>query len=235
MQFDHFRLINEADDRHPAFGELVADVALEEGSILPSEALFISLCVGQFEPLRIVQAGRGGGAGTEFLARSFPDLPVLSVDDRDDPAARERLARYENVQLEVGDPREVITRQMRTGDYLVMERPDGMEGLRLLLELFASRNFEMGFLHNAGAGSPARDFVQKHHPMACFADDPEFTAVTHGLDERAGLPQERSYAANEGRFGYGQGMICLPYDASLNYAALARKTKGGLLGRLFGR
>ena len=191
--------------------------------------------MGQFEPLRIVQAGRGKGAGTEFLARSFPDLPVLSVDATDDPAARERLARYENVQLEVGDPQAVITREMRTGDYLVMERPDGMDGLRLLLELFASRNFEMGFLHNAGPGTQARDFVQQHHAMACFADDPEFTSVTHGLDERANLPEARSYAANEGKFGYGQGMICMPYDPSVKYAALARKTKGGFLGRLFGR
>lgn len=235
MQLDHFRLINEADDKHPSFGELVADVALEEGSLLPSEAMFIALCVGQFEPLRIVQAGRGKGAGTEFLARAFSGLPVLSVDVEDDASARERLAGYENVQLEVGDPAQVIPKLSRTGDFLVMERPSGMEGLQLLFELFASRNFEMGFLHDAGPGTPAREFVTNHHPMACFADDPEYTAVAHGLDERASLPQERSYAANEGKFGYGHGMICLPYDASLAYAKLARKAKGGFLGRLFGR
>lgn len=238
MQLDHYRLINEADDKCKAYADLIADIAYEEGGILFSEAFFLHLCVGQFEPLRIMESGRGKGTSTELLAKTFGDMPVVSIDTVDDPVARERTSKYENVELHTGDSRKLMHELSRSGDYILIDGPSGMDGLKLLLELFGTRKFEMGFLHDAGPGTPVREYVQKHFGEAFYSDDPEFAEIAHVLDAKAeaSLPADKTWAANEGKFGYGYGMICLPYDARNNYGSMARKLKvSGLFGKLFGK
>ena len=237
MQLDHFRLIGEAEDKKDAFRDLVADVADEEGGILPSEAFFVSLCSSQFEPLRMLEVGGTRGHSTELLAKVFPGMPVICVEAQsgspDVQAAQARTAAYGNVEFQFGDPREVLPRISKAGDFVMLDGQAGFGGLKFLFQLLATRKFEMAFIHDVTVGSAIRTFLQKQLPSTVYSDDPEFSAACHDLDgpAEARIPAERSFAKNEGQFGYGFGMACLPYDPRIKYGSLARKA--GLKG-LFG-
>ena len=237
MQMDHYRLVGEAEDNAEAFGKHISEVAPEDGGFLYSEAFFISLCSSQFEPLRMIEASATKGQAGELLAKMFPQMPVISVlsdeNSSESQAAKNRIGgRYENHQFQYGEPGELIDRISKAGDFLILDGMAGFKGLKLLFKLLATRKFELAFMHDLTVGSPTRAFLEKQLPSTVYADDPDFAAATHAMDATAlGLPAERSFEANQGKFGYGYGMACLPYDARFKYGSLARKA--GLKG-LFG-
>ncbi|MFT7670606.1 MAG: hypothetical protein ACI8X5_003316 [Planctomycetota bacterium] len=244
MQLDKFRLVGTADDEREAFGRLVQDIDYVPGAILYSEMLFMKAGMSQFEPLRVIEAGRGAGVSTEILARCFPDMPIISVErDAKAPgaeAAKARLGTYTDVDCRFGDPSEVLLEIAKPGDIALIGDPGGFAGLKLMLKLLATRKFDLAFLHGIRPDTPERAFLNKHLPETCFSDDPDFAEVVHELDAKAksSLPADSQYESTRGKFGYGLSLACLPYDARLNYNSLARKAgtqalKKGI-GRLFG-
>jgi hypothetical protein len=229
MQLDHYRLIGEAEDKKEAYRALVADVPYEEEGVLYSEMFFLSLCSSQFEPLRMLESGRGRGQSTELFAKLFADMPILSVELEGSSAAAEiakkRLAPYPNVELLAGDAHELLHTKSKAGDIVLIDGPQGFKGLKLLLNLLATRKFELAFIHDIAVGTPERAFLEKHLPSTVYSDDPQFAEVCHDLDDRAAaqIPAGHDFETTRGRFGYGFGMACLPYDARFNYGGLARK------------
>lgn len=229
MQLDHYRLVREAEDQKESFRELVKDVEYEPKGILYSEMLFMSLAVGQFEPLRILESGRARGQSTELLAKMFTDMPIISVEydqnSEDVAVAKERLAPYSNVECQFGDAREVLPRISKAGDILLIDGPKAWRGMKLLFKMLATRKFDLAFIHDVNVGTPDRAFLEKHLPTTVYSDDPEYAAVAHDLDDRAKdqLPPENQFEATKGKFGYGWSLACLPYDARINYNSLYRK------------
>ncbi len=245
MQLDHYRLVREAEDRNQEFRELFKDVEYESEGVLYSEMAFMSLAVSQFEPLRILEAGRGRGQSTELLAKLFADMPVLSVecdqDSENEAVARRRLAGYSNIDCRIGDAQVLLPETSKAGDIVLIDGPSGWPGMKLLFKLLASRKFDLAFIHDVNIGTPYRAFLEKHLPSTNFSDDPEFAEICHGLDEKAKdhLPSANTYEATQGKFGYGLSLACLPYDARINYNSLGRKagmaSLKGSLTRGFGK
>jgi hypothetical protein len=200
--------------------------------------LFLYVCAATVMPRRVIESGRARGQSTAILARSFPALPVISVEydagSPDVPVAAQRLAAYANVDLRFGDATAILPAIVEPGDIVLIDGPKGFRGLRLALSLLATGKPSLVFVHDTAMGTPERSFLERHVPGCLFSDHPSFAAVAHKLD--AAVADTIPAGHRFGDASYGYSLACLAHRKGLDYSRLRwRAIWSGMLLRLLGR
>lgn len=208
-----------------SFRARVAGISYERKGVLFSEMFFLYLCTQSMQLQRIIESGRARGQSTLLLSTLFPDHPVVSIEfdpaSRDVPVAAERLRERTNVELRFGDATRILPAEVREGDVVLIDGPKGFRGLRLALRLLATGKLKQVFVHDCGAGTAERQFLDKHVPEALFSDDVEYARTVRALDESCGdIPADRRFSGDQAPIAYGYGLACIPFDPAVSYRRL---------------
>ena len=239
VELDIGALAAAAREEYVAFAQRIAVVPYERKGILFSEMFFFSLCAKMARPQRILESGRARGQSTLLLALCFPELEIVSVehnrDSSDSAVAAKRLRGRENVRLVFGDATRLLPAIAREGDIALIDGPKGYRGLRLAIRLLASARLPLVFLHDTGAGTMERRFLQTRFPEAAYSGEIRFAEVAHSLDGacQADIPDAHRWQGGPPAGGYGFSLACLPWRADRNYGnAMAWALWDGLAHRL---
>src|ERR1700693_3225546 len=110
----------------PEYQQIIANIPPEAGfgGIWESEMFLFYVTVKSFAPGQILESGRARGKSTLILARCFPSAQIVSVEyereSENAPAAEAKLKNEPNVQLVYGDSREILPRQLQSGDAVLI-------------------------------------------------------------------------------------------------------------------
>jgi len=217
----------------------VRGIGMTDLGVLFSEVFFIRAVLGDDVPERIVESGRARGMSTLLLSVCLPRTRIVSIEyDGDSPNeafARERLAGRDNVELWIGDSRELMPKLLEPGDVAIVDGPKEYRGLKLAFRLLQQRRPRCVFVHDCHQGSIERGELEHLMPHAFYSDDPEFERRFASLDEayREWEGATRDDAWYPHRFhgreqpSYGPTYACIPYDASVPWgrAQLALKLR----------
>ena len=138
--------------------------------IFISEMFFFYCVVRPMNPPRILESGRDLGGSTLLLANCFPNTRIISVEfEAASPRAAialNKLASYKNVECLFGDSRDVLPKLLKPGDPILIDGPKEFRALKLALNLLRTRRPSVVFMHDFGAGTPWRQFLDRHWPGA---------------------------------------------------------------------
>jgi predicted O-methyltransferase YrrM len=153
--------------------------------IFVSEMFLFYSVVRPLNPRRILESGRALGGSTLTLAHCFPKTRIVSVEFARHNAAiaLAKLAPHPNVECLFGDSRRVLPKLLEPADPVLIDGPKEFRALKLALRLLRTRKPSVVFLHDFGAGSPWRQFLDHHWPGAFFSDHPEFLRQFSWLDD----------------------------------------------------
>jgi predicted O-methyltransferase YrrM len=182
--------------------------------IFISEMFFFYCMVRPIAPPRILESGRDLGGSTLLLANCFPNARITSVEfDAVSPHAQmalERLKPHQNIECLFGDSREVLPKLIQSRDPVLIDGPKEFRALKLALRLLRTGKPSVVFLHDFGAGTPWRQFLDRHWPGAFFSDHPEFLRRFGSLDNIGAAPRPTTFA-------------CLPGNLPASYPTLLSK------------
>ncbi len=209
-------VLANADRLLPEFRAIIdAMPAYERGPGIYISEMFLFYCVVRpLAPQRILESGRDRGGSTCLLANCFPNARIISVEfDRASPRAApalERLAPHKNVECLFGDSRELLPNFLQPNDAVLIDGPKEFRALKLALRLLRTGKPSVVFVHDVSAGSPIRQFLERHWPGAFFSDHPEFFARFCTLDSAGPKPRTTTFA-------------CLPPKLPASYRTLLAK------------
>ena len=216
MQMGIEAILANADRLLPEFRAAIdAMPAHERGpGIFVSEMFLFYCAVRPMNPSRILESGRDLGGATLMLTHCFPKARIVSVEfEESSPRAAialQKLSPYPNVECLFGDSREVLPRVLQRGDPVLIDGPKEFRALKLALSLLRTRKPSVVFLHDFGAGTPWRNFLDRYWPGAFFSDHPEFLRRFGSLDNIGEAPRPTTFA-------------CLPGDLPASYYKLFSK------------
>jgi len=209
----------------PEYREVIAKISPEAGfgGIWESEMFLFYAAVKPFAPKQILESGRARGKSTLILARCFPDSRIVSVeyDPRSEnaPAAEAKLRAESNVSLLYGDSRDILPRQLQTGDAVLIDGPKDFRALKLAIDLLSTGKPCAVFVHDFPPASAHRKFVERNLSNAFFGDDPLFARFQE-------LDKERDPRPNPQR-GYGVFACLMPPVPKLGWFARLRLRLSG--------
>ena len=90
------------------------------------------------------------------------------------------------------------------------------------------------FVHDCGAGSEERAFLDAHLRGALYSDSIEFARIARVLDSTcwADIPPDRRFDGERPPRSYGFGLACIPFDPTASYRTLfARAAIAGFKAR----
>jgi predicted O-methyltransferase YrrM len=183
------QLLRKADELLPTYQHSIEGMACatNSGGICASEMFFFYAIVRPFAPKQILESGRAQGESTLALARCFPDARIISVEFEAGTSnariAEARLNSFKNVEMLYGDSRELLPSRLMPDNVVLIDGPKEFRALKLALRLLRTGKPCAVFLHDFPAGTPARQFVERHWPTAIFSDRPEFLERFGWLDE----------------------------------------------------
>lgn len=155
--------------------------------ICASEMFFLYCLVRPLRPRQILESGRARGGSTLTLAHCFPEARIVSVEfDASSPDAAialAKLAPYPNVACLFGDSRELLSKLLQPADPVLIDGPKDFRAIKLALRLLRTGKPSFVFLHDFGASSAARRFLDRHWAGALFSDHPEFLRRFSWLDD----------------------------------------------------
>lgn len=229
-------VLANADRLLPEFRAIIeAMPAHERGPGIFVSEMFLFYCVVRpLNPRRILESGRDLGGSTLILAHCFPNARIASVEfEATSPRAAialEKLALYPNVECLFGDSREVLPRLLEPGDPVLIDGPKEFRALKLALRLLHPRRPSVIFMHDFGAGTPWRQFLERHWPGAFFSDHPEFLRRFGWLDDIGDAPRPTTFACLPAH-------LPAPYSVLLAKIVLARAASlaPSKAGRLWGK
>ena len=222
------KLLANAPRHLAAFEERTAHLSKEEKGIRLSEMFFLYAAVADLAPTRIIESGRARAQSTLVLSSLFPAASIVSIES--DPASPDvtvaagRLKEQRNVECRFGDSRLLLPELVRAGDVVLIDGPKDFRAVKLALSLLRTGKPVAVFVHDLWAGSPAREFVDRHLPSAFLSDAAEWVRSYAELDSsRRKAPV---FPANA-RIVYGATLGCLPareknYSVRLVQCALAQ-------------
>jgi len=191
----------------------------DPGGIGPRGMFFFYTAVRPFAPRQILESGRMRGGSTLMLARCFPDARIVSVElDRDRAhaaVAESRLKSYANVDLLFGDSREILPKQLQSGDAVLIDGPKGFRALKLAAHLLRTGKPCVVLIHDFYAREPARKFVERSWPGAFFSDDPALASYFRELNARIGRDPDSKHSVSP--------FVCLPAGLPAPYWQLLWK------------
>lgn len=169
----------------------------EKRGILHSEMLAICAVCDQLDIEVIIDSGRARGQSTYTLAEYFRDthIKIISIDwkgstyfnEEDDVFAKERLARFQNVDILYGNSSRVIPKLI--GDLagkrvaVLLDGPKGQEAVELLSVLTSKHsNIVVAFLHDTMKGTLQRQSLEDTFFRVFFTDDEEYVKSYAELD-----------------------------------------------------
>jgi predicted O-methyltransferase YrrM len=206
-------VLANADRLLPEFRTAIEAMPVHERGpgIFVSEMFLFYCVVRPMNPKRILESGRDLGGATLMLAHCFPNARIASVEfEETSPRAAialKKLAAYPNVECLFGDSREVLPGLLEEGDPILIDGPKEFRALKLALGLLRTRKPSVVFLHDFGAGTPWREFLDRHWPRAFFSDHPEFLRRFGSLDNIGASPRPTTFA-------------CLPANLPASYHTL---------------
>ncbi len=209
-------VLSVADRLLPEFRAVIEAMPNHERGpgIFISEMFLFYCVVRPMNPKRILESGRDLGGATLLLTHSFPSARIVSVEfEETSPRAAialKRLAPYPNVECLFGDSREVLPKLLEPADPILIDGPKEFRALKLALNLLRTRKPSVLFLHDFGAGTPWRQFLDRHWPGAFFSDHPEFLRRFASLDDIGAAPRPTTFA-------------CLPANLPASYQILLSK------------
>lgn len=209
-------VLANADRLLPEFRAAIeAMPAHERGpGIFVSEIFFFYCLVQPMKPQRILESGRDLGGSTLMLAHCFPNARIVSVEfEAASPRAAtalNKLAPYSNVECLFGDSRELLPRLLETNDPILIDGPKEFRALKLALRLLGTRKPSVVFMHDFGAGTPWREFLDRFWPGAFFSDHPAFLRRFGSLDDVGAAARPTTFA-------------CLPSNLPASYHTLLSK------------
>ncbi len=209
-------VLAKADQLLPEFRDVIdAMPAQERGpGIFISEMFFFYCVVRPLNPRRILESGRDLGGATLMLTHCFPNARIASVEfEATSPRAAialKKLAPYPNVECLFGDSREVLPKLLEANDPVLIDGPKEFRALKLALHLLQTRKPSVVFMHDFGAGTPWRRFLDRHWPTAFFSDHPEFLRRYGSLDSIGDAERPTTFA-------------CLPANLPGPYRVLLAK------------
>jgi predicted O-methyltransferase YrrM len=188
--------------------------------IFVSEMFLFYSVVRPLNPRRILESGRALGGSTLTLAHCFPRTRIVSVEfasaSPNAATALAKLAPHRNVECLFGDPRKILPRLLEPADPVLIDGPKDFRALKLALRLLRTRKPSVVFLHDFGAGSPWRRFLDRHWPGAFFSDHPEFLRRFSWLDDVGQAPRDWPRPRPT-------TFACLPASLPASYHALLTK------------
>lgn len=193
-------VLANADRFLPEFKTAIdAMPAQERGpGIFISEMFFFYCVVRPMNPTRILESGRDLGGATLLLTHCFPDARIISVEfEKTSPRAAialKRLAPYRKVECLFGDSREVLPKHLESGDPILIDGPKDFRAVKLALRLLRTRKPRVVFMHDFGAETPWRKFLDRHWPGAFFSDHPKFLNRFGSLDDIGSAPRPTTFA-----------------------------------------
>src|ERR1041385_1511643 len=214
-------LAARARELMPEFCAAIADWrrGTDPGGIGPRGMFFFYLAARPFAPRQILESGRMRGGSTLMLARCFPDARIVSVElDRDRAhaaVAESRLKSYANVDLLFGDSREILPKQLQSGDAVLIDGPKGFRALKLAAHLLRTGKPCVVLIHDFYAREPARKFVERSWPGAFFSDDPALASYFRELNARIGRDPDSKHSVSP--------FVCLPAGLPAPYWQLLWK------------
>ena len=209
-------LLANADRFLPDFRKVIDAMPREERGpgIFISEMFFFYCVVRPINPPRILESGRDLGGSTLLLANCFPDARIASVEfEAASPRAQtalQRLKPHPNVECLFGDSRELLPKLIQPGDPVLIDGPKEFRALKLALRLLRTHKPSAVFMHDFGAGTPWRQFLDRHWPGVFFSDHPEFLRRFGSLDDIGAAPRPTTFA-------------CLPAILPASYYTLLTK------------
>jgi predicted O-methyltransferase YrrM len=209
-------VLANADRLLPEFRAAIeAMPAHERGpGIFVSEMFFFYCVVHPMNPQRILESGRDLGGSTLLLAHCFPNARIISIEfEAASPRAAiasNKLAPHQNVECLFGDSREVLPKLLEQRDPVLIDGPKEFRALKLALRLLRTRKPSVVFMHDFGAGTPWREFLERFWPGAFFSDHPEFLRRFGSLDNIGAAPRPTTFA-------------CLPANLPASYHTLLSK------------
>jgi predicted O-methyltransferase YrrM len=239
-------LLASADRLLPEYRAAIEPIPPKErGRGIYSSEMFFFYCIVQpLRPRQILESGRARGGSTLTLAHCFPSTRIISIEfDQASPNAQvalKKLSAHRHVECLFGDSRELLPKYLEPGDPILIDGPKEFRALKLALALLRSGKPRVVFLHDMGAGSPARRFLDRRWPGAIFSDDPEFLRRFSSLDDEGRAPRDW-------RRPRSTTMACLPatlpdsYEKLLAKIVLSRATSlaprkiGGFVAQLLKR
>ncbi len=230
LPFTKTGLLASAEHLLSRYREIISAIPPEAGfgGIWESEMFLFYAAVQPLAPKQILESGRARGKSTMILASGFPESQIVSVEfDRTSPnaaAAEEKLQSFSNVELLYGDSREILPKRLQPGDAILIDGPKEFRALELAVDLMATGQPSVIFMHDFPPNSLWRKFVERYWPQALFGDDPAFAPFQK-------LDQERDPRPPTHRRGYGIFAI-LPGRLPASAGSLRCKM---LLTRLFRR
>jgi predicted O-methyltransferase YrrM len=189
MNFSADELLARAEKLLPEFRAAIEQMPRRERcrGICASEMFFFYCIVRPLQPKRILESGRARGGSTLTLAHCFPDTRIASVEyDAASPNAAiavTKLAPHKNVECLFGDSRMLLPKLLQSGDPVLIDGPKEFRALKLALELLRTKKPSVILLHDFGASTPARKFLNRHWPGALFSDEREFLQRYSSLDD----------------------------------------------------
>ena len=186
-------LLRACCDRLPRFEATLADYAKHSSAatrplgMFFSEALALVTAISLARATHFVESGTYEAQSTELVARYFgTSLRIFTNDYHERPGVRERLARWPNLVMSVGDSLELLPRYIASlprgsRAVVLMDGPKGAPALKLLHRLFdTSPSVVLAALHDfsiegcASAVGNARANATAHlrsaWPVQCFRD-----------------------------------------------------------------
>jgi hypothetical protein len=206
-------VLANADRLLPEFQAAIEEMPAHERGpgLFVSEMFFFYCVVKPMDRKRILESGRDLGGSTLMLAHCFPDARIISVEfEAASPRATialNKLAPYRNVECLFGDSRQVLPKLLEPGDPVLIDGPKEFRALKLALRLLHTRTPSAVFVHDCGAGTPWRRFLDRHWPVAFFSDHPEFLSRFGWLDDIGSAPRPTTFA-------------CLPANLPGSYVTL---------------
>lgn len=202
ISFD--RTLESASQRVDEFARLCAEIGPLRRGVRDSEALFVYAAGSIIPSEQIVESGRYLGRSTYIYGRAWPDRRIVSVEwDRRFEGADEALALLQglaNVNPLFGDARVILPELTLPGDVVVIDGPKDFRALRLANRVMRTARPAVVFIHDVNAGTPMRQYLERHVPWAFYSDHPEYLNIAERLDRDRGFDE----------IGKGGTYACIP-------------------------
>jgi hypothetical protein len=119
------------------------------------------------------------------------------------------------VDLLFGDSREILPKQLQSGDAVLIDGPKGFRALKLAAHLLRTGKPCVVLIHDFYAREPARKFVERSWPGAFFSDDPALASYFRELNARIGRDPDSKHSVSP--------FVCLPAGLPAPYWQLLWK------------
>ena len=179
-------VLRHASRLRDRYERIVKNVPYEAMGVQNSEVLFLLASLGAHRPSQVLESGRARGQSTLLIGRCLPDVPVRSVEfdggSPNEEFAASRLADLSNVELLVGDSREILPQILKPGDVVVIDGPKGWRAIKLALRLLTTGDATFVFVHDCNELSEERRFFERHLPATIYSDHPDWISAHGDLD-----------------------------------------------------